>query len=420
MEIPSSIAVTTRDVIVPEFTSVAVNDGMGVVITDLDERDIDRERIEGFFRRVNAHAAANFFDRNRYSISIPELRRALLEGAGGVLERYQLDPTTLARLEWSGRVPTPAGGAARIEDVVPSQLLPTPFSRCEMGLNFGGNHFLEMQVVDEILDPHVARRFGLRKGQIVVMYHLGPGPFSGTLLHHYSRRTKLRRERVPLFFFSKLLFHFLQRARRGRMTRKWGLHFKANGTTPYPLESEEGLAIRSAMAMAINYGFAYRMATVRAIFDGLHEAVSPNVHAELLCDIAHNGVYEERYNGGSAWVARHNACGLAPDRPTIVAGSYDIPSYLGIGTGNGDPRLHSYDHGAGHLIDEYREAGRLETGPGAVLRMRMTRGRDGRMVKCEAVALHKSEPIDRLMECLERNHIMQTVARLRPIGNLKN
>ncbi len=36
MEIPSSIAVTTRDVIVPEFTSAAVNDGMGVVVTDID------------------------------------------------------------------------------------------------------------------------------------------------------------------------------------------------------------------------------------------------------------------------------------------------------------------------------------------------------------------------------------------------
>src|SRR5207249_349907 len=34
-EVPSSLAVVTRGVVVPEFTSVAINDGMGVVVTDL-------------------------------------------------------------------------------------------------------------------------------------------------------------------------------------------------------------------------------------------------------------------------------------------------------------------------------------------------------------------------------------------------
>ena len=43
-EIPSSVAVTTLDAIVPEFTSVAVNDGMGVVLTELEAKDFTPER----------------------------------------------------------------------------------------------------------------------------------------------------------------------------------------------------------------------------------------------------------------------------------------------------------------------------------------------------------------------------------------
>src|ERR1044072_8118049 len=83
MEIPSSIAVTTRDVIVPEFTSTAVNDGMGVVATDLDAASLTPERLQAFFMRINAHSAAHPFDGNRYSISSDELRRVIGEGGRG-------------------------------------------------------------------------------------------------------------------------------------------------------------------------------------------------------------------------------------------------------------------------------------------------------------------------------------------------
>jgi hypothetical protein len=47
------------------------------------------------------------------------------------------------------------------------------------------------------------------------------------------------------------------------------------------------------MAMGMNFGYAYRLATVRAIVDGLRECVSPGVKTELLCDVSHNGITEE-------------------------------------------------------------------------------------------------------------------------------
>src|SRR5262249_38000912 len=71
-EVPSSLAVVTRDAIVPEFTSVAINDGMGVVLTDLEARDATPERIAAFFRAVNASAAPHPLAANRYSLSAAE------------------------------------------------------------------------------------------------------------------------------------------------------------------------------------------------------------------------------------------------------------------------------------------------------------------------------------------------------------
>ena len=142
------------------------------------------------------------------------------------------------------------------------------------------------------------------------MYHLGPGPFGATLLHHYSRRLKLPASRVPMFMLSKLLFHYVQRAGRGNLTRKWDLHFRFNQRTPLVAQSEEGRLLREALAMAINFGYGYRLATLRAILDGLRESIAPDVQAELFCDISHNGVSERHTESGIECVARHNACRL--------------------------------------------------------------------------------------------------------------
>ena len=419
MEVPSSISVTTRDMVVPEFTSMAVNDGMGVVKTGLRVEDMTPERLEAFFTRVNSHAAANFFDTNRYSISPEDLRRVLYEGARGLLGRYGMAESMLERIEDGGRYPSATLGNGDLLELVPLQLL-TRFGRSEMGLNFGGNHFLEVQAVDAVLDAELGRRWGFERGEVVVMYHLGPGPLGGTLLNHYSRRVKIPPARVPLFFVSKLVFHYLQRMGRGAVAKKWAIHFRQNGWTPIPALSEEGVLIRRAMAMAINYGYGYRLGTIRAIWDGLHEAISANLPGELFCDITHNGAAESTSSDGFSWVARHNACPLEAGRPTIVAGSCDVASYLGVGCEGASQRLNSYDHGAGHLIEHYREQGRLTEAPGSVMRFRMTRGRKGTLRSRKEVPLRTSEPIDRLMDCFEQHGMMRPVLRLRPLGNLKN
>ena len=415
MEVPSSIAIATRGVVVPEFTSAAINDGMGVVRTGLTADEMTPERLERFFTRVNAHSAAHYFDANRYSISGEELRRVVSEGARGLLGRYGLEESVLGRIEDGGRVPG-SDEVAPLAEVVPLQLLATGFSRSEMGLNFGGNHFLEVQVVDGILDGAVAARWGFERGQVVVMYHLGPGPFGATLLHHYSRRLKLQPARVPLYLLSKLLFHYAQRAGRGSTTSKWALHFRRNTWTPYPVDSAEGRLVRRALAAATNFGYGYRMATIRAILDGLRETISSDLSAELFCDVSHNGLAA---TGDGRWVARHNACRLEAGKATIVAGSADVPSYLGIGADRFEG-LNSYDHGAGHLIECYRDADRLPTATGTVTRFRMTRGRNARLLARDEVPVRSAEPIERLMDCFERRQMMRPVVRLRPLGNLKN
>jgi tRNA-splicing ligase RtcB len=420
MEVPSSIGIATRGVLVPEFTSVAVNDGMGVVVTDLTEQDLTPERIQALFLRIGSHSAGNVLERNRYSLDAATLRRVLVDGGRAVAPRYDLDPTYAERMENGARIALPGDPEQCIRECVPPALLNARLVASEMGLNFGGNHFLELQVVDDLPDAALAARWGLRAGQVVVMYHLGPGPFSGNLLHHWSKRTKLDAQRAPAYFLSKLAFHYGQRLGRGSLAAKWHSHFRSNGWTPLAEDSEEGRAFNAAMAMAMNFGYAYRLATVRAIVDGLREAVSPRVRTSLLCDISHNSITEELVAGERQWVARHNACRLAPGQPTLVAGAWDVPSYLGIGLSDSNGTMHSYDHGGGHLIESARADGRLQPTEHTVTRVRMTRGRKAQVTRVRTVPVMRPGPLDSLMQKLGEHHLMRPVVRLRPLGNLKN
>ena len=379
------------------------------------------ERIRGFFTHIGVHASAHPMEANRYSLSTTDLHAALLGGARAATRRYGLPESWATRMEDDGCITSWPDGDPRVGESIPRLMLRSSATRSEMGLNFGGNHFLELQAVDRIVDAETAARWGLRAGQLVVMYHLGPGTFGGTLLHHLSRRLKTSRERVPVYFTAKLLFHYLQRARQGRLWDKWGLHFRRNEFTAIPAESDAGKLFRRALTMATNVGSAYRMATVRAVLDGLASAITPGVRAELLCDVSHNGIHQDADAGGHLWTARHNACRLVAGAPTIVAGSSDVPSYLGLGdSGHGEQLIDSYDHGAGHLIELARGTADATPADGHVLRVRMDRGRNARVLSTQRVPMRSAGPIERLMECFEAHRAMRPVVRLRPIATLKN
>ena len=418
-EVPSSLAVVTSGVFVPELTSVAINDGMGVVATDLAAEDLSPEHIAQFFHRINSHAAPHLFARNRYSLSAGDLARAAFAGGATAVERYEMDPRVLEAMESAGRVEVPGPGGT-LAHVVPALLRHTPAGRCEMGLNFGGNHFLEVQVVEAIHDGALAAQWGLAAGQVVITYHLGPGPFSGTLLHFYTRRKALKGPRVPWFFLGKLGFHFGRRQGRGDVRGTWSVHFRRNGLTPLEPDSAQGLHVRQALAMATNVGFAYRLATVAAIRDALHETFRSPPAARLLCDIPHNSLVEESRPAGPVWVARHNACRWQPDRPAFIAGAHDVPSYLAIGRAGGAPELHSYDHGAGQLIEAHRREQRLAFTRDATLRMRLARGGSGAVRAVESVPVRSARPIERVLDAYEQRGALARVARLRPLGTLKN
>ena len=95
--------------------------------------------------------------------------------------------------------------------------------------------------------------------------------------------------------------------------------------------------------------------------------------------------------------------------PTIGVGAIDAP-----------PGLHSYDHGAGSIIDAWRRSGRLQSTYRTTQRVRLERGRGGAVLAHDQVPVRTAAPVDQLMDILDRNGIVRPVAQMRPLGTLKN
>src|SRR5262249_49309539 len=129
---------------------------------------------------------------------------------------------------------------------------------------------------------------------------------------------------------------------------------------------------------------------------------------------------EERDEHGSVWVARHNACRAVPGRPALIAGAHDVPSYLALALPGAPSGLHSYDHGAGQVIEHYRAEGRLAATRDATLRLTLARGGHKAVRALELVPVKSASPIERVLDCYEQRGALARVVRLRPLGTLKN
>src|SRR5213596_2856807 len=151
-------------VVSPGAIGFDINCGVRLLATDLAVEDI-RDRIgalvEALFEAiptgVGSHGALTLEDR--------ELAAVMEQGAAWAVARGHGLPADLERLESDGRIP--GADAAVVSSRARERGLR------QLGTLGSGNHFLELQVVDEIHDETTADAFGLRRGQVTVMIHTG-------------------------------------------------------------------------------------------------------------------------------------------------------------------------------------------------------------------------------------------------------
>ena len=421
MEMPSSIAVATREMIRPPLTSSSVNCGMALIALDTDPPT--PAAIDRFYRGV----------RERYPYP-PTLRRELsardvvdcaTRGGEFAAERYGLPSAELERVEEGGRLPLDRfGGREAVRRQIP--WLAAQLSRLRFGTVGPTNHFIELQQVEEVLDPHAAAILGVERGQTTLQYHAGGGVLAGLSGRLFSRRRKMSRAQRLTMGVLKPSFHLASARSLDELRTRLRLYF-SDGSPPVRRDRPEGDRLLLAMYAAMNYGFAYRLATYASLrrLAEMHLGASSS---RLVVDSPHNSIYEETVGDEVALVHRHNSCRAFPasrlsadtafgrvGQAVLLPGSHRTSSYLCVADDGAHRSLYSASHGTGTLVERLVEEGRSDRHPRG-LTTRRYRYSDAAPIEDPQL---DDNGVNEGLGILVGANVIRPVARMRPLAVLK-
>jgi tRNA-splicing ligase RtcB len=331
-----------------------------------------------------------------------ELARILTGGAAYAVERGHGRERDVERCEDRGVL------AGADPDAVSDRALLRGLH--QIGSLGSGNHFLEVQVVDQVLDPAVAVAFGLHLRQVCVMIHSGSRGLGHQVCSDHVRHMEAAMAR-------------------------YGIHVPDRQLACAPVRSPEGEAYLAAMAAAANYGRANRQLLSQAARASFARVAGTD-RLDLLYDVSHNLAKLETHTVEGRrrplCVHRKGATRALPPghgdlpsdlaavgQPVLVPGSMGTASYVLVGEPSGEA-FHSTCHGAGRAMS--RTAARKRTS-GSALRRELAaagievRAGSNRGLTEEAPFSYKD--VDAVVETVERAGLARRVARLVPIGVVK-
>ncbi len=337
-----------------------------------------------------------------------ELERLCVEGAQWARKRGYATETDLRRTEEGGR----------LEGADPSKLSPRAKKRGrpQIGTLGAGNHFIEVDRVDEVFDEQAAQAMGLQVGNLALQIHCGSRGLGHQVCSDYVRR--------------------LQGA-----VQKYGIKLPDRELVCAPLDSPEGQDYLAAMRCAANYAFANRQLLAhwaRQAFEEVLAGKVQNWHLHQVYDIAHNmGKVETHIVDGQeveVCVHRKGATrafgpgfeGLPEEyrqigQPVLVPGSMGTSSWVLVGTEQSMQRsLGSSCHGAGRMMSRSKAK---KTIWGSDLKQELEQEgieiRAGSLAGLaeEAPAAYKN--VDAVVETVAGAGIARKVARLVPLAVIK-
>lgn len=412
MEAPSSMGVATAGVYVPTFTSCSLNCGIGALITSLSESEISEDSLDSFFSELrwrNRKATI------RPDVTAGEIREAFVRGPEAIAQRYRLPDGFWDRCESEGAYELSQDEIKNLDRAVPRWIYET--SRFGFANVPPGNHFVEVQIADEILDAEECDKVALGKGNAVIMYHAGSARPGDILNRLYAVRTKhMKAEANPVYHLQKFLFHFLGCRSVECAKTRWDLYYDTRKFITIPVDSEEGRRLATAVKVTDNYTHALRMGVAANIRDALQATHGGDAGVSLFYDQSHNSIRIEEYEGAELVFHRHNANRVRPGQPLLLPGFNNTCSYLGIGDVGSEEALYTIDHGLAAAIEREVEARGLRPendAPETVLY-----GYNGPTKK--RVAHLPEAATEPIVKKLAELRMVKPIARLRPVATLKS
>ena len=395
-------------VISPGGVGYDINCGVRLLRSDIEWSDAKphiRTLVDQLFREIPTGVGQS----GLFKFAKPALAELMAEGASYVVRQGYGAERDL--------VYTEAGGvlAGADPDRVSDRAYTRGYDQC--GTLGSGNHFLEVQVVDRVLDPVAAGVMGLREGQITVLIHSGSRGLGYQVCDDH----------LAMF--------------KGAPAR-YGFTLPDPQLACAPVRSPEGAAYLAAMRAAANYAWCNRQLLAhqaRTIFSKVFNKSWEALGLDMVYDVAHNiAKFEDHEVGPSdirnVCVHRKGATRAFPPghpeipeayqavgQPVIIPGSMGTASWVLAGLpGSMTQSFGTTCHGAGRLMSRTKAvklaAGRrIDRELDAIGIVARARGFKG--LAEEQPAAYKD--VDQVVEVVDKAGISRKVARLRPVGVIK-
>jgi len=394
-------------VVSPGGVGFDINCGIRLVKTVFDYEEI-KDKIKDLVYALFNSVPAGVGSKGDIRVSSKEERELLIKGSKWCVEQGYGTQEDLECTEESGAIAgaDPDGVSERAYER----------GKAQSGTLGSGNHFIEVQVIDQLYDRDLCDEFGLRLGQVTVMIHSGSRGFGYQVCDDYVRS----------------MVHCLQ---------KYNINVPDRQLACAPVKSQEAQSYLGAMRCAANYAWANRqnlMHLTRLAFEQVFGMSWQKMGLFLIYDVAHNIAKIEKYTidgkekllcvhrkgatrafgpGNPALPERYKKTG----QPVIIPGDMGRNSYLLVGTKKAEEETFgSTCHGAGRV--KSRAESTRTTNLGVLLKELEAKGifvkASGRgTIVEEAPAAYKD--VNEVVDVVHNAGISKRVCRMRPVGVIK-
>ncbi|MFA4888370.1 MAG: RtcB family protein [Candidatus Omnitrophota bacterium] len=404
------VAATDPDnggVISPAGVGFDINCGVRMLKTNFQYEEI-KDKIKDLVYALFSDVPSGLGSKGDIRVSAKEEKEILVKGAKWAVEQGYGTEEDLECTEEYGAI------AGADPQVVSDRAYER--GKAQSGTLGSGNHFLEIQVIDQLYEREACDKLGLNLGQITIMIHSGSRGFGYQVCDDYTRS----------------MVHCLQ---------KYNINVPDRQLACAPVNSVEGKAYLGAMKCAANYAWANRqclMYLTRKTFERIFSLSWQKMGMQLIYDVAHNIAKMERHNVGGEekllCVHRKGATRAfgpgnpaLPERykkigqPVIIPGDMGRNSYLLLGTQKAmEETFGSCCHGAGRV--KSRTAAAKSINLNTLLKELESKGiivkASGRGTIVEEAPLAYKNVND-VVDVVCGSGISKRVCRMRPLGVIK-
>ncbi|ACP45508.1 protein of unknown function UPF0027 [Sulfolobus islandicus Y.G.57.14] len=403
----AATAIDEGGVVSPGGIGYDINCGVRLLRTNLDYKDV-KPKLAQLVEELHRNVPSGVGSEGKVKLTSQQLDQVLAEGVAWAVDKGFGWKEDMNHMEQHG--------SWELAD--PSKVSPIAKQRgaSQLGTLGAGNHFLEIQVVDKIFDPQIAKAIGVdHEGQVMVMVHTGSRGLGHQVASDYLQ--------------------IMERA-----MKKYNIQLPDRELAAVPFESREGQDYFHAMASGANFAWTNRQLIThwtRESFGRVFGVDPEKLDLNIVYDVAHNIAKIEEYviEGKRKKVLVHRkgaTRAFPPGSPEIPAdhrnigqivlipGSMGTASYVMAGIPEGRRTWFTAPHGAGRWMS--REAAVRNYPANVVVETLAEKGivvraATRRVVAEEAPGAYKD--VDRVAKVAHEVKIAKLVMRLRPIGVTK-